>query len=264
MLSHLCRLTHILCIGIAVTFASACSAIAYVEPPDNGDITISILPPESDASKAIYEEVKHATQLQDLVQALNDIFLLPRPMEFKFADCDSSDTESSTTLPVTICYSLIKHTALLDSDASSKNNQSSIINALIFSFLNRLAPVLASQFELRLDGSQHYSMPELATVLALLVGDGISSETLEGISSVAIDITNAENAQETPPYWILRGFTPETASSSACMVYGSDPVRFNNMIDLETLSKEEGDRCNLVFSQKMEQWSILLEPHLKQ
>ncbi len=233
-------------------------------PVSTPSFMLQIDPPETDADQFVYETVRDTPTLSDFITALNDVIALPRAVEIRLMSCDPTGTDISTTVPVTICYRTIEHTALLDNGLDETARRSQIAHAALFSVLADLAPVMMSQLDLAESLDYSKDSPQLAAALALLVGDGLSNESIEGVARAGLDIADAEENQELPAYWILRGFSRSNTHDMACMLYGSDPRAFTDaFIEITSNEQVSSNRCYGMFSQRIEYWSSALEKYLK-
>ena len=233
-----------------------------IHSSDQG-IKLVFTEPLIETSKPIYDALQKNNDLQDFVTALSDLFLFPRPFEIRGEDCDETNYPSpSSSLPIHLCYGLIRQTALIDNGMSQEAQDAQISAAALYSILNYLAPALVSQFDLKISEDDKPALSELAGVLALSVGDAIKDDTLEDLARTAQDIAAAEESQEIKPYWILSGHTSAQADTLACMIYGSNPSRFADL-SMNEDSTSASPPCDAMFSQKMEYWSSLLDAHYK-
>jgi hypothetical protein len=254
---------HCVYLGFSLLLVTPHSVQA--EPVQNAPaFTLSILKPENESDTFTYEAVNSSNMLPDFVQALNDVISLPRTIEIRIMSCELPSSDISTTLPVTLCYSTIQHTALLDNGLDDAARKSQIMHASLLSVLGTLSPVLMSQLDISSSSEYGKDTPQLAATLALLVGDGLSHDAVEGVARAALDIVDAEENQELPAFWILRGFNRGNTNDMACMIYGSDPQGFADaFLDITSNETVSSERCYGLFSQRTDYWSSLLESHLK-
>lgn len=260
------RLNHLRSILIGAVMALlTIPAFAQTSPVSGGDamVKLTLSEPTQDFSKSIYNALNQSQVIPDFIQAINDMFIFPRPIEIRGEDCEEGNYPApSSALPIRLCYGLIRQTALIDNGMSEDAQRSQVVAAAFFTVLNYLAPVMTSQFDLHVSEEDKSGMYEFAAVLALSVGDAIKAETLEDLARTAQDIAAAEENQEIQPYWILSGLTKPQANIVACMIYGSDPARFADLMGNDETADGQ-DNCGAVFSQKMEYWSSLIDSHLR-
>lgn len=249
--------------GNARTAVPSESVPAITTPGTAASIKISFSEPTIDSSKPIYDALYSNPDIQDFIQSISDLFVLPRPIEIHAEDCtEETFPAPSSSLPIHLCYGLIAQTALIDNGMPEDAQKAQIVASALYSVLNYLAPVLASQFDLKVGEGDTSALPELSAVLALSVGDAIKPDMLEALARTAQDIASAEENQEIKPYWILSGISKAQADTVACMIYGSDPARFSDLsVDEDAPSRDMS--CDALFSQKMEYWSSQLEGHYR-
>ncbi|MGF1554547.1 MAG: DUF4344 domain-containing metallopeptidase [Paracoccaceae bacterium] len=128
-------------------------------------------------------------------------------------------------------------------------------------FFHELGHALIDEFDLPTVGPEEHVVDEFATYMLILTepGDRRQIEALSAALSFWIASSERFNGTrygEHPPN-DRRGY------AIACLLYGSDPDGFRELIRELDIPQSRASRCEVEYREKREKWLRLLGPHLR-
>lgn len=265
------RLRHVLCLCFAaavVTGGCATSEtsndVAAVE--DAGDFVLSYEEAAADDA-ATAELVESSGVVEEAVDGLNEEFALPADVAVIFAADDEEGTgpyfdpeANEVVMPypyLTADRELFKGVGY----ETEEEIDDAVIADLLFTLYHEFGHALIANLELPITGREEDSVDALAAV--------ILNDTYEDGQDIVLSAADwfAAASDARAEEYGFSDFADEHSLDDQryvtllCLVYGSDPVGHEDLIDPTLLPAERADGCEAEYEQASRSWTTLLEPY---
>ena len=232
---------------------------------DQGDFIVA----ESSIKNPIYlgigEQIKDEKLLEKAADKLNRAFILPKDVTLRIAECgEANSSYDPNTQTVEVClelletyYKLFKKTGIPDDDAYSK-----MFDAVRFIFLHEVAHALIDVYDIPITGSEEDAADRCSAFINITaLGD-------DGVRAVfaAADALSHESKDDKAGRASLSDehlLSAQRSFNSLCMIYGSDPKKYQNIVSGKYLPSERAKTCEEEFKRTSQSWAVLLEPWRK-
>ena len=135
-------------------------------------------------------------------------------------------------------------------------------DAIIHTILHELAHAFIANFELAITGKEEDAADELAGVLLIEY-----FEHGQEIALSAADLFDLEsgdrNTLEEVDFWGEHSLDSQRFYNTICLIYGSEPERYGNLLDVLDISQDRGDLCIEDYDRAVRSWHTILAPYLK-
>lgn len=233
---------------------------------DEGDFTVEHIAVRSARYADIDREVKDEKLLEKAADRLNRALILPRDIVLRTKDCDGEvnafynpDDES-----VTVCYELMEHFYKVfqaggsDEDAAYQK----MFDAVRFVFLHEIGHALIDQYKLPITANEEDAADRCSSYINLeeLGPDGVKA-VIAAASAFQIESKlGASREKNMADEHLLQ---EQRFYNSLCMIYGSNPDKYSNLVTDGYLPKERAVRCPGEYQRTVDSWVNLLAPWRK-
>ncbi|MBP7376113.1 MAG: hypothetical protein KA956_06520 [Pyrinomonadaceae bacterium] len=232
---------------------------------DKGDFTVDHIAVKSSKYVEIDKQVKSERLLEKAADQLNKNLILPYDLELRTEECGQANAfYDSNDTSVTVCYELMEHfydtfrgTGMADDKAYDK-----MFDAVRFVFLHEIGHALTDTYKLPITGNEEDAADRCSAFINLTeLGD-------DGVRAVlaAADSFKIESKRRTADKSDLADehlLQEQRFYNSLCMIYGSNPSKYSNIVTDGYLPKARAERCESEFTRTAESWATLLKPWRK-
>lgn len=152
--------------------------------------------------------------------------------------------------------------AEVEDDAEEAEIARFVLGNTLATVTRELARALLAEFAIQPPGLVFEAVDELA--LLLLLPSEPDPQRDELLRAAAIGWAMAADRRgepEEPVYWIEHGVDEQRFARLACLLVGSDPDSFAELVEELGLEAEEVARCVEEYEQVLATWTAILEPH---
>lgn len=245
-------------------------SIARADDGFNGAVRIVYETPKSASHKEAFRILKASRVFDDLARAITRRFKLPEDLKVVFTECDEEnafyDPEARS---ISMCYELIDKYRLAYTDEKAKPDeiQRETINAALFTFYHELGHALVDILKIPATGREEDVVDEFAVIMLLQAGDEEGMEAIfAAINQFAMDAEESKDDYkriDDLPFWDVHSLDQQRFYDLLCLLYGSDPEYFADLVKDGDLPKDRAEGCPDEFKHKAEVWNRLLAPHLR-
>lgn len=239
---------------------------ARFKQPDQGDFVV-VHEPVRDAKYAgIDQQIRDEKLLEKAADKLDRAFIMPRDVTLQVKECgEANSAYDPNTHTVSICYELLetyyrsfKKTGIPDDAAYAK-----MFDAARFVFLHEIAHALIDVYKIPMTGSEEDAADRCSAFINItqLGDDGIRA-VYAAADALTLESKDSELGKAALADDHL--LSSQRAYNSLCMIYGSDPKKYKNIVDGKYLPAERSKTCGEEFKRTAESWSVLLEPWRKE
>ncbi|HMT08225.1 MAG TPA: DUF4344 domain-containing metallopeptidase [Pyrinomonadaceae bacterium] len=232
---------------------------------DEGDFKVEHSAAKSSKYTDLEKEIKDEKLLENAAAQLNKALALPENITLKVEECGEPNAfYDGNDVTITMCYELMEHfyltfrsTGMQDQKAYGK-----MFAATRFVFLHEVGHALIDQYKLPVTGNEEDSADRLSAFINL---EELGNEGVEAcfagadafkISSKMAKTTSADMADE-------HLLDEQRSFNSLCMIYGSNSVKYANILTDGYLPKARAERCEQEYQRMSESWANLLKPWRK-
>lgn len=215
-----------------------------------------------------YQELQKDLQkekvLESLAADLNKVFKMPYPIGIGFQQCKRAN---AFYLPgdgmVVMCYELIDKFEETFEEAGYQGEEldEAVANAVTFAIHHELGHALTDTLNLPVEGSEEDFADQLAT---FVVADGDDDDELVAFDGATAFLLMAKDtdARQTE-FWSEHSLGTQRFTNIMCWLYADSPNKYPNAISDGLLPQSRANGCGKEWQAITENWSNLLEPHLK-
>jgi len=221
--------------------------------------------PEEEDYQPLYESLQRSDFYGDVALDISDMLQIPSEVGVYFDTCDESNAfYYSEDQEILMCYELIEEyldLALDGEDLEGEDYDNAVINASLFTFFHELGHALVDVLELPITGREEDVVDEFATLLLLWWED--EEAVWAGAEQFEADAL-AEREETTSgdyAYWDEHGLSAQRYYNVICLIYGSDPQYWQDLVKSRELPQDRADQCAGEFDQKTYAWETILDPY---
>ena len=232
---------------------------------DKGDFIVEHPGVKNAQFEELDQKIKKEKLLEKAADDLNKAFRLPNNIFLRSTDCGAPNAEfDPKTQAVTVCYELMEHFANLYKSDGLKPEAADkkMFDAVRFAFLHEIGHALIYNFDLPITGNEEDAADRCSSYINIAeLGDS-------GVSAVlaAADAFRIESKQTTATRRDLADehlLQEQRFYNSLCMIYGSEPEKYEYFVRDGYLPKERAARCPVEYQRTVDSWVNLLEPWRK-
>jgi hypothetical protein len=231
---------------------------------DNGDFIVEHGSVTNPRYVEIDKQIKNEKVLEGAAQQLNENLKLPNDVYLRTKDCgevnafyDPNDTS------ITICYELMEHFFKLFKSAGKNDKEAyqRMFEAIQFVFLHELGHAMIDLYKLPITANEEDAADRASAYICL-------EEIKDGVKFVltAADAFAIESKMRKPDGRDMADehlLGEQRYFNSLCMIYGSNPGKWNKIVTDGYLPKERAVRCPQEYERTMLSWKELLKPWRK-
>lgn len=205
-----------------------------------------------------------------IAEDLNASLEIPVPIVVRFTACDEENAYyDPSNHEISMCYELIDKYRQIYTDETSPREEveAEVVNAALFTFFHELGHGLVDVWELPITGKEEDAVDEFAAVMLLNYGGQEGEDALlAAVDQFALDAE--ESAEEVTdiselPFWDVHSMDQERFYDLLCVIYGSDPQRYDALVKDGDLPEDRASGCEEEYERKARVWDALMQPYLK-
>jgi Putative metallopeptidase len=250
-------------------FVLGCFAWGLSLAQNRGSFIVSY---EDAASQVQLEYARYLQQqafLESLVKDLNKNIALPYDIGVVAAPCDQPNAywapEQKTLV---VCYELFEQLseAFRSSAKSDQDLLDSVFGAVEFVFYHELGHALIDTFDIPFTGRQEDAVDQFSSII--LMSQGKASSAFSGASYFFITGQSGSNT----PFWDEHSLDQQRFYDIVCLVYGSDPQTYDNLLLREKgfglggsegyLPKQRAAKCPQDYKDISSSWDRLISAYV--
>ncbi len=236
------------------------------EKEDKGDFVVKHTDVTNPKFESIDKQIREDKVLEKAADKLNRSLSLPHDIPLLTKDCGRINAYyDPRDKSITFCYELMEHFFnLYKSAGDSTDDANSRMNkAINFVFLHELGHALIDSYKLPITGNEEDAADRCSSYICIeeLGQEGVDS-ILAAADAFAIEskMSKGPDARSMADEHLLK---EQRFFNSLCMVYGSDPNKYENFVTKGYLPKERAVRCPSEYERTSKSWENLLQPWLK-
>ena len=232
---------------------------------DEGDFIVEHATVSTPRFFEIDRQVKSDKLLEKAADKLNRALVLPTDIYLRTKDCNQINAfYDSSDRSVTMCYELMEHFYKTFKGAGNDDTKAyaKMNDAVRFVFLHEIGHALIDIYKLPVAGNEEDAADRCSAYINLKeLGE-------EGVRAVfaaadAFAIESKQNAAQKRNMADEHLLQEQRFYNSLCMIYGSNPTKYANILTEGYLPKERAVRCQSEFTRTVDSWISLLEPWRK-
>lgn len=232
---------------------------------DEGDFIVEYAEANSPQYAEIDRQVKDKKLLEKAADKLNRALVLPTDIHLRTKSCNQVNAfYDSSDKSVTMCYELMEHfyktfKSVGNDDAKAYEKMN---DAVRFVFLHEIGHALIDIYKLPVAGNEEDAADRCSAYVNLKeLGDEGVRAVFAAADAFAIESKgNAVQQRNLADEHLLQ---EQRFYNSLCMIYGSNPTKYSNILTEGYLPKERAVRCQSEFTRTVDSWISLLEPWRK-
>jgi hypothetical protein len=229
--------------------------------PDRGDITTSFRSAPEQVSRELAESFEETELFEDIARGLNATLKFPVDLPVAHVACGEPNAfYDPTKQKLSLCYELLTAIATVayDPGVSDTEIAERIVGTWMFVFFHELGHGLIDLYELPVVGREEDAVDDFSTLL--LIDMGLTSYAIR-----AAEYWAATDQGVTSPLAFAdeHSLNAQRFFSILCLVYGSDPKQYRELVTKGVLPEERAVRCPAEWQAKRSAWDQLLEPWMK-
>jgi hypothetical protein len=232
---------------------------------DNGDF----IPQHETVSNSRYleidKQIKQEKLLEKAADGLNQALILPHDIYLKSKDCGEVNAyykpdENS----VTVCYELMEQFFhdFKSNGYDDKKAYDMMFDATRFVFLHEIGHALIDVYKLPITANEEDAADRCSSFINLeeLGDDGVKAVLAAAEAFQIESRANSNHAHNMADEHLLQ---EQRFYNALCMLYGSNPDKYDSILTKGFLPKERAARCPAEYEKTVESWQSLLEPWRK-
>ena len=233
---------------------------------DDGDFTVEHIDVRNQRYAEIDRQVKGEKLLEKAADRLNRALILPKDIVLRTKDCDGEVNAfyNPDDGSVTVCYELMEHFFKVFRAGGVNEDEAYVkmFDAVRFVFLHEIGHALIDQYKLPITANEEDTADRCSSYINLeeLGPDGVKA-VIAAASAFQIESKlGASREKNMADEHLLQ---EQRFYNSLCMIYGSNPDKYSNLVTDGYLPKERAVRCPTEYQRTVDSWVNLLAPWRK-
>ena len=250
--------------GLMVQSHDSRASALSVAGEDLGDFVVRPAKLESDTYVELAQQLSEERLLEDIADGLNAWLILPVDIGMRFAECGQSNAfYDPNEREVLMCLELFEgeREVFAAYYETEEEIEGAVNGSFLFTVFHEVGHALVDVLEIPITGREEDTVDSLAAWW-LLDGDGGDESAISGALSFYVDPAQAGEIDDSQ-YATEHSLGQQRYYILACLVYGSNPEGYANLIEEGWLTAERAERCPYDFQRLSTSWYALLGPHLK-
>jgi len=233
---------------------------------DDGDFIVEQLEVTNPRYIEIDKQVRREKLLEKAADRLNKSLTLPHDIYLRTKVCGEQnafyDPEDHS---VTVCYEMMEHFyRVFRSDGmSDEKAYDRMFDAVRFVFLHEIGHALIDSYKLPVAGNEEDAADRCSAYINLeeLGDDGVNA-VFAAAEAFEIEFKHSggRTGRDMADEHLLQ---EQRFYNSLCMIYGSNPDKYDNIVTEGYLPKERAVRCEAEYARTRQSWIDLLQPWRK-
>lgn len=232
---------------------------------ENNKINIIFEETSHSVEKPIREKLMESESITDVAELINDTLKLKYPIDIIFG-ADDGPLYDGETREISIPYGFL--TEVRDRFKADKYEETGVsieeatMGSLMHTLFHELGHAFIPMFDFPVLGKEEDAVDNLATTMLIEYFDNgseiaISAADLFDLESDDIETFTAED------FWGVHSLNEQRYYNTLCMVYGSDPDKYEHIAEDAEFSEERAEVCVIDYEKISDSWLSLLEAHKK-
>lgn len=234
----------------------------WVQPmaPGTSGFSVRYNPSTNPAHAQLRAQLERARVLEEVAGVLNHTVRMPVAVQIQTVDCSMVNAfYDEHTRRITVCYELVDH--FLDEFRRIVKNprqlEDAVVGATLFTFYHEAAHGIIQLLDLPAVGREEDAADQLATLSLLGMGDAGAKMA---ISSAHWFQLEARVEPHATPFWDEHAFDAQRFYNVLCLVYGSNPGKYQQLVTSGELPMARAGRCTEEYEKISRAWNRLLQP----
>jgi hypothetical protein len=210
--------------------------------------------------RSIGNRVKQQGVLEEISEALNTRFRMPKNIPIKLTECDEVNAfYSPSEGSISFCYEMLAYlaNAFVRDGQWTQEQQEDVLGAVRFILMHEIGHALIDVFDLPVTGREEDVADQLAVVMLVEGGEKGANAALAGASA----LQPASDSFDDTDFADEHSLGPVRLFNVACWIYGSEPRKYQWMVAQNLLPEDRAVRCPSEFERMSKSWYRLLAPH---
>jgi hypothetical protein len=227
-----------------------------------GQVTVSFQPPSDPELEPMAAGLQASGVFDGLADLVSSVLVLPDDLPVVFASCGEPnaffDSENGRVVMCYEFFALFTH-IFSDPETSAEEVQGAVLGTGAFFLLHEIGHALVHLLELPITGREEDAVDNLASVI--LIRGEVHDALLAAIVNFGALAVEMESGETPLPVWNEHSLSSQRLYDVACLLYGSNPEVFADLVGDDGLPPERAARCPAEYEQKERAWDALLAPH---
>jgi len=210
--------------------------------------------------RSLSQRVKQHGALEEIAAALHQRYALPRPVEIRFATCETVNAfYNPRDSNITFCYELLSLLAdvFVTDGQWTEEQRANVFGAVEFIMMHEVGHALVDVLDLPITGREEDVADQLAVYVLVRAGDKGAQAAVAGVSALQPSSTSFDATALADEH----SLGPVRLYNVMCWIYGSDPVKYSQIVDGGSLPRERAVRCPGEWNRMAKAWQRLLAPY---
>ncbi len=197
---------------------------------------------------------------EKFAEQLNKTIRIPNKIEIQLVDCNTINAfYDPRGKRIIMCYELIDYFLRVFKPTAKSNDElgAAVFGAVAFTFFHEVGHSLIDQLELPAVGREEDSADQIATLTLMGTGDEGVGMALSGAYWFQLQ---QKGGNETP-FWDEHAFDGQRFYNIVCLIYGSNPEKYQSFVSSGTLPAARAKRCPEEHVKIGRAWNKLLAAH---
>lgn len=231
---------------------------------DKGSFIVEHAAVQNARYKNIDLQIKQEKLLEHAANQLNKNLKLPSNVYLRTKDCnDINATYNPNDSSITVCYELMDYFFKLFKAAGESDQKAyeKMFDATRFVFLHELGHAMIDLYKLPITGNEEDAADRASAYICIEEIEGGVQSVMAASEAFAIESKGKiPDGREMADEHLLQ---EQRFYNSLCMIYGSDTVKYENLVGGKYLPKERAVRCSTEYERTTQSWKELLKPWRK-
>ncbi len=223
---------------------------------------VAYAPSQNETHEQLRAHFSRERIFDNVAEALNDELKMPRTIDIQMVDCNAVNAfYDPNNNRIIVCYELITYFAgMFKSLAKTEDDLAvAVVGATFFAFFHELGHAVIHQLELPAVGREEDAADQMATLILISAGESGVEMALNGAKWFALQ---SDSGNQTP-FWDEHAFDQQRFFNILCLVYGSAPDKYGEIVSSGALPEPRAKRCPLEYKGINASWEKLLAPHTR-
>jgi hypothetical protein len=213
----------------------------------------------------IDKQIKQERLLERAADGLNHSLILPHDIYLKSKDCgDVNAFYNPDEQSVTVCYELMEQFFhdFKSEGYDDKKSYDMMFDAIRFVFLHEIGHALIDTYKLPITANEEDAADRCSSFINIeeLGDDGVKAVLA---AAEAFQVESRQSGGHPRNMADEHLLQEQRFYNALCMLYGSNPDKYDSILTKGFLPKERAVRCPTEYQKTVESWQSLLEPWRK-
>ena len=230
---------------------------------DKGDLKLSYQPRKT-TTTTTHTVGSNPQAIQQIIANLNERIALPWDIVISFEDCDEANAfYDPETRKLTLCYQLIdEYYDLFGRKIKDKTKLDEVVRGAVAStFFHELGHGLVDAWKVPITGKEEDAVDQLSTLI--LIKHTKNGEEMALAGAISFQLYADLDKGQKKIYWDEHSLDEQRFYDTICLIYGSNPEKYADLVKNNTLPEERAELCREDYPKIANSWHQLLSPYIK-